>query len=427
MLKAPADKSRGGALSRGKYVKITDDVVGSMFGAAMGSADLNNDGLSELLVGAPAQDDLERGSETGALHIYLGGDVRTVNEDIRHRIIVSSEDRSRFGSAIATSDVDGDNFPEIFVSAPYEGNGIGAVYILSGFEINEMVISKHKHKHTPLATLKRTQKISREEFKTFGYSLQNIPDKNNNGCDDLKATNEVIGNGAQIEASQMNIQWTVSGNKLEEIRCKEVLVKLTIETSLHCLILLHNTVTDLWLTEFNTRWAMISSQSSLESSLEVSRHCTGKDCDPDLIVDISWPLSEDFYQLDSSDSLSPLLKVRNRGNSSFEACVLVRVSGAPVLQIDCGDYIDGYKCHMPKPLKRNAGYEIPITFNMSQPSTQQKELRIQASVFDFCNQANATSKEFEWIMPYKVDIDQILVKRLSFISLLCLLSVVITF
>ncbi|RVE44447.1 hypothetical protein evm_010924 [Chilo suppressalis] len=465
------DSSRSGvARSKKKYIKITDNTVGSMFGAAMAAADLNNDGVSELLVGAPAQDGQESGSETGAIHIYLGGDISSINENYRHREIVSSKDSSRFGSAIAATDVDADDLPEIFVSAPYEDDGVGAVYILSGYEINKTLINGEKYKRIDLHKLRMIQTISMKEFKTFGYSLQKIPDSNDNGCDELaigapgsnhivlmkcvsavnitvsanlvgakivqeqdsnftvkvcvsvkhlkgknfsielKASNEIIGTGAMIEVPQTNFQWTITGNTKEEIRCEDVVVKLNDNEPGE-----YSFSTKVEMDEekikksdnFNESWVMVSPQSLMDFNFEVSRHCTGRDCDPNLNVTIEWTVS-DYYQLGTSDTLSPVLQVFNSGNSSFESCVLVHVSGAPVSQIGCGDKSDGYKCYMPRPLRRNAMHTIPIVFNVSHPTNQQKELRIQVSLFEFCNQPNV--KEFDFVLPYKVDVDKIVLK-----------------
>lgn len=54
-------------------VFIEDDEVGSMFGAALHSVDMNFDSFVELLVGAPAQSNTIEGYEQGAVHFYIGG------------------------------------------------------------------------------------------------------------------------------------------------------------------------------------------------------------------------------------------------------------------------------------------------------------------------------------------------------------------
>ncbi|XP_013146070.1 PREDICTED: integrin alpha-4-like [Papilio polytes] len=112
-------------------VSVDSEMVNTMFGSAMVGADINSDGYTELVVGAPAyyEDDAY---ETGALYIYTGGDLETIGSRNRTRLIVGNKVGARFGSAIASTDVDGDGFPELIVSAPYEDFGVGAVYIIYG-------------------------------------------------------------------------------------------------------------------------------------------------------------------------------------------------------------------------------------------------------------------------------------------------------
>lgn len=69
---------------------ITNEVLNSMFGYAMGAADINGDDLSELLVGAPAQSDDQNRAEFGALHIYIGGDMVNIlfmKVMLRHQLL----------------------------------------------------------------------------------------------------------------------------------------------------------------------------------------------------------------------------------------------------------------------------------------------------------------------------------------------------
>lgn len=49
-----------------------DDEIGSMFGSCMHATDINGDGVSELIVGAPAYS-TDLGYDAGAVHIYFGG------------------------------------------------------------------------------------------------------------------------------------------------------------------------------------------------------------------------------------------------------------------------------------------------------------------------------------------------------------------
>lgn len=72
---------------------------------------------------------------------------------------------------------------EIFVSAPYENVGEGALYIFSGFEVNKKLMKSNGYTAIPISQLKLTQRIQNRKFHTFGYSLQVVPDVDGNGCD----------------------------------------------------------------------------------------------------------------------------------------------------------------------------------------------------------------------------------------------------
>ncbi|XP_047988584.1 uncharacterized protein LOC125228169 [Leguminivora glycinivorella] len=87
---------------------------------------------------------------------------------------------SRFGTTLSTNDVNGDSYPEIIVSAPFEKSG-GVLYILCGYAIRETI--KNKRDTVSVSELARTQRI--EKSKSFGFSLQPVADYNDNGSDEL--------------------------------------------------------------------------------------------------------------------------------------------------------------------------------------------------------------------------------------------------
>ncbi|KAL0842358.1 hypothetical protein ABMA28_014479 [Loxostege sticticalis] len=448
-------------------VKIFVANVGSMFGAAMCAADLDHDGFSELLVGAPAQADGEGGYESGALHIYLGGDAGLINDISRHCVITGTKEGSRFGAAIAASDIDGDDLPEIFVSAPYEDFGEGALYVLSGFEVNGELIKRTRSiKQISLSALKYTQRIQNSKFKTFGYSLQVVSDLDGNGCDELavgspgtdnimllrclpaivvdvniqeigdkivreqdesftrkvcvnvthlkqKQFSSMIGVGAYMESDQLSFSLEVNGTT-KEPTCRDVIVKLDghdpheykfytkIEMDEGAII---NSK------EFNSAWATISPKSVLEKSIDISRHCKDKDCEPKLTLEIDWSGMNDSYTLGSSDLVTVSLLVKNEGNSSYDSCVRVEVSGAPVAQFGCTMNRDGYKCFMPRPLKRSAEHRITIKLNMSQPTNLDEAITVKALLFDYCDKGNATAVSSE--LKLFLTTNDIVVKGLS--------------
>ncbi|WAQ94426.1 ITA4-like protein, partial [Mya arenaria] len=133
--------SNGTRLEKGDFVEIgikrecdgltvmdvsRDRQHGAKFGATVAAIDINDDGIDELLVGAP----LYSGSypEEGRVFIYtskldkLCGPVSVLSG--------KGAIMARFGSAIASvGDIDRDDFA---IGAPYEDDGVGAVYIYRG-------------------------------------------------------------------------------------------------------------------------------------------------------------------------------------------------------------------------------------------------------------------------------------------------------
>ncbi len=115
------------------------------FGAALAAADLNGNGVADLLIGAPAGDAKEN-QKVDAGEVYVVFDQRisqsgtvldvggggTERPDL---IVFGPNNGERLGSFIALGDVNGDGWRDLLVSAP-EGGGVrlsaGSVYIVFG-------------------------------------------------------------------------------------------------------------------------------------------------------------------------------------------------------------------------------------------------------------------------------------------------------
>jgi len=116
-----------------------DLAPGDQFGEATAAlGDLDGDGVPDLAVGAPGDDD--DGAEKGAIWILFMNDDGLV--DHQQKISAESggfagglENGDAFGSSIAAlGDLDGDGVTDLAVGAPYDDNGpgedLGAVWIL---------------------------------------------------------------------------------------------------------------------------------------------------------------------------------------------------------------------------------------------------------------------------------------------------------
>uniref|UniRef100_A0A8D3DIN5 Integrin, alpha 5 (fibronectin receptor, alpha polypeptide) n=1 Tax=Scophthalmus maximus TaxID=52904 RepID=A0A8D3DIN5_SCOMX len=159
----------------GKPVKY----MGSYFGYAVATTDINSDGMADLLVGAPMF--MVRGSggrleEMGRVYVYLQRG--PLNMELRLPHITGTQAFGRFGSTIAPlGDLNQDGFNDVAISCPFGGEDRqGLVYIFNGYsgglrEKPSQVIAGQWAAGTIPAS--------------FGFSLRGAKDLDMNGYPDL--------------------------------------------------------------------------------------------------------------------------------------------------------------------------------------------------------------------------------------------------
>uniref|UniRef100_UPI0037E82807 integrin alpha-11 n=1 Tax=Semicossyphus pulcher TaxID=241346 RepID=UPI0037E82807 len=153
---------------------LLGEQIGSYFGSELISMDVDEDGLTDvLLVAAPMF--YSQGWETGKVYIY------TVTPQtsfiLQGALQVSNHSQnSRLGSALAEiPDMNGDGFRELVVGAPLEDDHQGAVYVFYG---QDKTIQRHYR-----------QRLSAAAFSAglqyFGQNLHGVLDVNGDGLVDL--------------------------------------------------------------------------------------------------------------------------------------------------------------------------------------------------------------------------------------------------
>ncbi|XP_022814805.1 integrin alpha-PS3-like [Spodoptera litura] len=155
--------------------KIRGPQTGSYFGASVCCTDLNGDGFDDLLVGAPTyvKDDGGLPYDQGAVFVYLSKEKDFSFILVESGIVTGSGTNGAwFGLTIADlGDIDGNGFKDVAIGAPWEDDGIGAVYIYRG-------CSKG------LST-DNVQRIQTKTARGFGWSIAKGVDIDQNNCSDL--------------------------------------------------------------------------------------------------------------------------------------------------------------------------------------------------------------------------------------------------
>lgn len=160
-------------------VNLTGEQMGSYFGYAVAVTDINNDGLDDLLVGAPLF--MRRGpagllEELGKVYVYLQKGPLLL-EPGRFNML-GFQTFSRFGTSLAPlGDLNQDGFNDVAVGCPYGGEDQqGLVFIYNGHD--------EGLEDTPTQTLSG-QWASSSFPSGFGFSLRSNRDLDQNGYPDL--------------------------------------------------------------------------------------------------------------------------------------------------------------------------------------------------------------------------------------------------
>ncbi|XP_059052225.1 integrin alpha-PS1 isoform X2 [Achroia grisella] len=148
---------------------IDGEQFGSSFGYEVSAADVNGDGLPDLLVGAPFYFSRDTG---GAVYLYLN---RQYTFNSTYDVKLTGAPESQFGISIANAgDLNKDGCEDIAIGSPYAGNG--EVYIYLGDRKNGL--------NTKPDQIIKAEDLPRH-MKTFGYSLSGGTDLDGNGYPDL--------------------------------------------------------------------------------------------------------------------------------------------------------------------------------------------------------------------------------------------------
>ncbi|XP_072943958.1 integrin alpha-V-like [Epargyreus clarus] len=458
---------------RGAFL-LNSEKVGTMFGAALCSSDVNDDGFSDLLVGEPALG--TEFYESGTVNVFLGGSKKTMESP---RIIIYGNTKGgRFGTTIASTDLDRDGIPEIFVSAPYEHLGEGAVYIISGYEFNKILDKRPLVHDVLISDLTLTQKIQNKEYKSFGYSLKVLPDLDDNGYEDLAigapnsakvliyrsipsvtvqvsiklidrtvvhvsdtsfaiqvdldirhptkstvnaakllTTLEIVGSGISFNSKQNDYTFIQDISNINTTYSKKITLVLDKqEQGIYKITAKVQGDLDNFLETkgFKNSMVRISPYSKLTHTLPIHRKCEeGENCEPNLSASFIWPGGNEPHVLGSVTNETLTVVVTNKGSETYDSCAKIWIEGSQVDLIDCSKIEMEQKSGYNCPLKltTDESQKIEILLDMTKQYNSDSMLLVNVMLYNICSQDKYTS--FEHKVKFVQDADQLMINGVS--------------
>ncbi|KAM3823368.1 integrin alpha-9 [Vipera latastei] len=163
-----ADRNSGSLI---KIFQASGKKMGSYFGSSLCAVDLNSDGLSDLLVGAPMFSEIR---DEGQVTVFLSRGNGVMEEQ---RVLNGDKAyNAHFGESMASlGDIDDDGFPDVAIGASKEDDYAGAVYIYHGY-LGGII---------PRYSMKISGRKLSPRLQMFGQSISGGIDMDGNGYPDV--------------------------------------------------------------------------------------------------------------------------------------------------------------------------------------------------------------------------------------------------
>ncbi|XP_073505145.1 integrin alpha-L isoform X2 [Phyllobates terribilis] len=213
-----------GELRWKKVDSLRGEQVGSYFGAEIAVSDIDQDGVTDLvLISAPHHYELKWSGQVSVCRFF---------EKLQCMVTLHGEPghlQSQFGATVSSlGDLDGDGLTEVAVGAPYEMDGQGAVYIYKGTHSGLLIAAYSQRLLSPSGIL------------GFGLSIHGVLDMTEDGLIDV-----VVGSLGHVTLHRskpvVNVSLSLTANQthmvlssLEANSCDNM---LTLEACVHVKIL----------------------------------------------------------------------------------------------------------------------------------------------------------------------------------------------
>uniref|UniRef100_A0A671K994 Integrin alpha-9-like n=1 Tax=Sinocyclocheilus anshuiensis TaxID=1608454 RepID=A0A671K994_9TELE len=154
-----------------KTFQASGKMMGSYFGSSLCAVDLNADGLSDLLVGAPMHSEIR---DEGQVSVYLSS-----GNGVMEEVAILKGDNAynaHFGECITSlGDIDEDGYQDVAIGAPKEDDYGGAVYIYHGDAT--VIVKKY--------SMRLSGRSINPTLQMFGQSISGNVDMDGNGYPDV--------------------------------------------------------------------------------------------------------------------------------------------------------------------------------------------------------------------------------------------------
>ncbi|XP_017319172.1 integrin alpha-9 isoform X1 [Ictalurus punctatus] len=154
-----------------KVFQESGKLMGSYFGSSLCAVDLNADGLSDLLVGAPMFSEVR---DEGQVSVFISRG----NGVMEEAMVLNGDNayNAHFGECIsAIGDIDDDGYQDVAIGAPKEDDFGGAVYIYHGDA--KGIVNKY--------SMRLSGRSFNPAIQMFGQSISGNVDMDGNGYPDV--------------------------------------------------------------------------------------------------------------------------------------------------------------------------------------------------------------------------------------------------